>query len=226
MNRRRFVTSALVGLIGASVASPVRAQPRPIAVPLGELAARGELRAVNRAIARLQDGAREGVTLTESPGEGIVFISDIEFSTGTIECDFRGKDLAQRSFIGVAFHGADLGSCDAIYFRPFNFRAADLAARARAVQYHSLPAYTWQRLRAEQPGRYEQPVSPVPDPNAWFRARIVVAASSARVYVADAAEPCLAVNLLNDRRRGSIGLWVGNNSGGDFANLVVTPGAV
>jgi hypothetical protein len=33
------------------------------------------------------------------------------------------------------------------------------------------------------------------------------------------------VNLLNDRKKGLVGLWVGNNSGGDFANFTITPAA-
>jgi hypothetical protein len=28
---------------------------------------------------------------------------------------------------------------------------------------------------------------------------------------------------LNDRKKGLVGLWVGNNSGGDFANLTIIP---
>jgi len=31
------------------------------------------------------------------------------------------------------------------------------------------------------------------------------------------------VNLLNDRKKGLVGLWTGNNSGGDFANLTIIP---
>src|SRR5262245_24095960 len=82
--------------------------------------------------------------------------------------------------------------------------------RSHAVQYHSLPVYTWQKLRTDQPGKYEQAVNPVPDPNAWFHARIVVANPKVSVFVGDAKEPSLVVNMLNDRRKGSIGLWVGN----------------
>jgi hypothetical protein len=33
------------------------------------------------------------------------------------------------------------------------------------------------------------------------------------------------VNLLNDRKKGLAGLWVGNGSGGDFANLTIIPAA-
>jgi hypothetical protein len=61
------------------------------------------------------------------------------------------------------------------------------------------------------------------DANDWFHARIVVAASTAAVFVADANQPSLQINLLNNRRTGLVGLWVGNNSAGDFANLVVVP---
>jgi hypothetical protein len=66
-------------------------------------------------------------------------------------------------------------------------------------------------------------VNPVPDPNGWFHARIVIASPKVSVFVADAKEPSLVVNQLSDRRKGLVGLWVGNNSGGDFANLTIIP---
>ena len=31
------------------------------------------------------------------------------------------------------------------------------------------------------------------------------------------------VNVLSDRKKGLVGLWVGNNSGGDFANFRIVP---
>jgi ssDNA-binding replication factor A large subunit len=70
---------------------------------------------------------------------------------------------------------------------------------------------------------YEQPVKPVPDPNGWFHVRVVVAGSQVRVFVNDATEPSLVVNRLSERTKGLVGLWVGNNSGGDFANLRIRP---
>jgi hypothetical protein len=114
---------------------------------------------------------------------------------------------------------------DAVYFRPFNFKVADPVGRSHSVQYHSLPVYTWQKLRTEEPGKYEHAVDPVPDPNGWFHARVVVAKSQVTVFVNDGAQPCLTVNLLNDRTEGLVGLWVGNNSGGDFANLAINHAA-
>jgi len=55
----------------------------------------------------------------------IVWLKDVNFSTGTIEVDLRGKDIPQRSFLGIAFHGVDTVTYDAIYFRPFNFQSTD-----------------------------------------------------------------------------------------------------
>jgi hypothetical protein len=61
----------------------------------------------------------------------------------------------------------------------------------------------------------------VPDPNGWFHARVVVAGSTVSVFVGDATEPSLVVKALNERTKGLVGLWVGNNSGGDFATLSI-----
>jgi hypothetical protein len=200
-------------------------QAKTITPDLGALADKSSLTLFNRGASYLVDGARTGVRLSEAAGDGVAFLPGIEFANGTIEIDVRGKDVAQQSFLGVAFHGVDGATYDAIYFRPFNFRAPAPVNRSHAVQYHSLPVYTWQKLRTDQPGKYEQAVNPVPDPNAWFRARVVIASPKASVFVGDAKDPCLVVNLLNDRRNGLIGLWVGNNSGGDFANLTIIPSA-
>ena len=123
----------------------------------------------------------------------------------------------------LAFHGVDGTTYDAIYFRPFNFRAEDSARRGHAVQYIAQPIYPWQKLRAEQPGKYERAIDPVPDPNAWFHVRVVVASPKVSVFVDDAKEPSLVVDQLSNRKKGLVGLWVGNNSGGDFANLKIVP---
>src|SRR5207247_4051231 len=135
------------------------------------------------------DVAKGEVRLSESSGEGVAYLQGMEFANGTIEFDVRGKDVQQQSFVGVAFHGVDGTTYDAIYFRPFNFRAEDPARRSHAVQYIAQPTYTWQKLRAEQPGRYERAVDPVPDPNAWFHVRVVVASPKVSVFVDDAKEP-------------------------------------
>lgn len=183
----------------------------------------GGLRVFNRTVGGLTDGARKGVRLTEGAGEGVAYVQGVEFGNGTIELDVRGKDVQQQSFLGVAFHGLDSTTYDAIYFRPFNFRAADSTRHAHAVQYIAHPTYTWQKLRDERPGVYEKAVSPAPDPNGWFHARVVVADSQVSVWVGDATAPSLVVTELSHRGHGMVGLWVGNGSGGDFANLRIVP---
>ena len=182
-----------------------------------------DVQVFNRTVSVLSDGTRKGVRLNEQPGEGVAYLKGIEFSNGTIEFDVRGKDVQGQSFVGVAFHGLDSTTYDAIYLRPFNFRTEDPARHSHAVQYVSQPAYPWQRLRTERPGVFEQPVSPAPDPNAWFHVRVVVASPKVSVFVGDAKQPSLVVTQLSDRAKGLVGLWVGNGSGGDFADLKIIP---
>ena len=211
MNRRCFVISAFAGGFRLS------GQSRTIQLDPAKL------KTFNRTASSLRDGARTGVRLSEAPGDGVAYLQGTEFANGIIELDIRGKDVQQQSFVGVVFHGVDGAAYDAVYFRPFNFRAGDPARRIRAVQYISHPTYTWQKLRAEHPGKYEQAVTPVPDPTGWFHVRVVVASPKVSVFVEDAKEPSLIVSQLSERGKGLIGLWVGNNSGGDFADLRLTP---
>jgi hypothetical protein len=223
MYRRDFVISTFACAVGLSAAPRVLAQKKAVEPDLAALAEGKGLKVINRSLSALSDGARKGVRLSESPGDGFAFLEGIEFADGAIEVDIRGKDVQQQSFVGVAFHGLDEKTYDVIYFRPFNFKAEDPARRLRAVQYTSHPTYTWQKLRTEHPGKYEQPVNPVPDPNGWFHARIVVASPKVSVFVNDAKEPSLVVEQLSDRKKGLIGPWVGNTSGGDFANFKIVP---
>ena len=223
MNRREFVTSTF-GL-AAALHTPLRiaGQTKTIEPGLASLADGKGLNASKRTITRLTEVARNGVRLSEAEGEGPAYLPGIEFGNGTIELDMKGKDVQGGSFLGVAFHGVDGTTYDAIYFRPFNFKTDDQARVLRAVQYISHPAHPWQKLRAEHPGQYEKPVKPVPDPNAWFHARVVVAAPQVSVFVADAKDPCLTIKQLSDRKKGLVGIWVGNTSGGDFANFTIAP---
>ena len=223
MNSRVAVIAALAWAVRLLAASRVVGQQKTIEPDLAALAEGNGLKVFNRSVSSLNDGARKGVRLSENPAEGVAYLRGIEFTNGTIEFDVRGKDVQQQSFVGVAFHGVDGTTYDAIYFRPFNFRAVDPARRIHAVQYISHPTYTWQKLRTEQLGKFEQAVNPVPDPNAWFHVRVVVASPRVSVFVGDAKEPSLVVDQLSDRKKGLIGLWVGNTSGGDFANFRIIP---
>jgi Domain of Unknown Function (DUF1080) len=223
MKRRSFVISLAASATGLFTDSVLAGQKKIISPDLAGLADGKGLKIFNRGVSSLKEGAKKGVRLTESSGEGIAYLQGVEFGNGVIEFDVRGKDVQQQSFVGIAFHGVDGTTYDAIYFRPFNFRTEDQARRVRAVQYISHPTYTWQKLRGEHPGRYEQPVNPAPDPNAWFHARVIVAGPKVSVFVNNTKEPSLVVDQLSDRKKGLVGVWVGNGSGGDFANLTLVP---
>src|SRR5438874_6714818 len=220
---RRPLVSAVFAAAGLFTASRVSGQQRTLEPDLAKLADGKGLEVFHRTASSFSDGARTGLRLSENAGDGVAYLQGIEFSNGTIELDVRGKDVQQQSFVGVAFHGVDGTTYDAIYFRPFNFRAEDPARRGHAVQYIAQPIYPWQKLRAEQPGKYERAIDPVPDPNAWFHVRVVVTSPKVSVFVDDAKEPSLVIDQLSNRKKGLVGLWVGNNSGGDFANVKIVP---
>ncbi len=51
----------------------------------------------------------------------------------------------------------------------------------------------------------------------------LVGGGRVQIYVGPVNEATLDVRKLGQLYSGQVGLWVGNESGGDFANLVVTP---
>jgi hypothetical protein len=178
---------------------------------------------VNRRVAVAEEEGVAVVTLDSRPGSGVAWLEGVEFGDGTIELRMRGRNVTQRSFLGVAIRGSDDEAYDAVYFRPFNFLADNTSSRDHGVQYVSHPTHTWARLRQEYPGVFESIVKDPPNPDAFFKATIVVQNSEIRVFVNDAKTPCLVVRELSNRSGGKIGLWVGNNSDGQFADLVIRP---
>jgi hypothetical protein len=179
-------------------------------------------RASNRAATIVEEAGRRIVRVDARLGDGVIWQEGAELRNGTIEVDIRGANRPGESFVGITFHGANDTTYEGVYFRPFNFRA-EPPGRDRAVQYISHPEYPWARLREEHPGQYERAVSPVPDPDGWFHARVVVSDRTVRVFVNEASAPTMTVDTLTPSRGGMVGLWVGNGSSGDFANLRVTP---
>lgn len=220
---RKHIALLIGCLLGAAALGS--AVPAPQAQDLAKAVAGDGWRLVNRAATAIEDGARKGVRLDERAGNGIAWMEAIQPAEVMIELDMRGKDVPQRSFVGVAFNGVDDETWDTVYFRPFNFNSPNPDNAAHSVQYVSHPTFTWQKLRAERPNQFEQPVRPLPDPNGWFHARVIITADRVRVYVDGAAEPCLDVEKLGNRVPGLVGLFVGNGSGGDFANLRIAPPA-
>jgi hypothetical protein len=152
--------------------------------------------------------------------KGIVWLKDISFKDGQIDVDLRGKNVLQQSFLGIAFHGKDTGRYEVVYFRPFNFGSVDTLRRKHAVQYMSMPDHPWYQLRKDQPLAYESAVQPVPGPEEWFHATIVIRDGWVMVYVNHAQAPSLKIKELGNYRNGKIGLWT-DGLPGEFANLAL-----
>ena len=90
------------------------------------------------------------------------------------------------------------------------------------MQYIASPDYDWPRLRKEFPEEFENPVDSSVVPTDWVPLKVVVKGQTIQVYVGSPQSPALEVRKLGQHDRGTIGLWTGNNSDGDFANLRVT----
>jgi hypothetical protein len=195
------------------------------------LAATAAVQAVDFSAAKLRPANREfsalpergGVHVSAKDGPGVVWIDGTDFAEGTIEVDVRGKDVLQQSFVGVAFHRQDDQTYESVYLRPFNFQATDPARHNHAVQYMQVPAFDWPVLREKFPEEFERPVVASVKPADWVPLKIVVRGGRVQVFAGAVTTPTLDARKLGQLDRGQVGLWVGNNSDGDFANLRITP---
>jgi hypothetical protein len=217
------VTAAIVGtvLVIHSGAQGGATQTIDLAAQLKA----GKLRTVNREVTPSADkpGA---VHLSEKDGNGVAWVEGTDFTLGTIEIDIKGRDVMQRSFVGVAFHRKDDNSYDCVYLRPFNFRSTDPVRKPHAVQYIALPDYDWPRLRKEFPEEFENPVDQSIEPTGWVPVKVVVKEKAIDIFVGGASAsstPALEVRRLGTNDRGAVGVWAGNGSDGDYANLRITP---
>jgi Domain of Unknown Function (DUF1080) len=174
-----------------------------------------------RTLESVVDGDRKAVKFNAAKGQGLYVLNDFEFKEGSIEFDVKGKNVDGRSFVGVAFHVQNDSTYDGIYLRPFNFVNVDTIRRWRAVQYIAHPKFPWFKLREAFPGKYENKVKPVPNPDEWFHVKVTVAGKNVQVFVNGAKEACLSVEKLSAYQSGKIGLWVGEGSDGSFANLSI-----
>src|SRR5262249_12861633 len=104
---------------------------------------------------------RPALNVKSKKDDTVILLDRIEFMNGVIEFAAFGQSGPPGSnFLGVAFRVVDAKTHDAVYFRPFNFRAEEAERKAHAVQYVSHPKYRWQVLRKDKPGQYEKPIVP------------------------------------------------------------------
>ena len=123
---RRTVNLALaVSALIAFLAAPAFSQAlKPIRPDLAQLADGRGAQLFNRSLTVEKEGGRAVARLDGRAGDGGALIDLVQVGDGVIEVDLRGKDVAQQSFLGIAFHIVDWTTYEAVYFRPFNFRAA------------------------------------------------------------------------------------------------------
>lgn len=190
-------------------------------IELANLYKKGKLKSVNREIKIVSGDSGAYLKIFENKKEGIVWLPVKDFKNGTIEIEMRGKDVFQRSFIGIAFHGDNDINYDAVYCRPFNFFAKDSVRRIHAVQYISHPDFTWEKLRKERNAVFEKEIINPPNPNDWFIMKLVIDSTTVKVYINNADQPSLIVEKLNNRTSGKIGLFTADSSGGDFKTIKI-----
>src|SRR5206468_10081651 len=99
---------------------------------------------VNREIDVSSNGEGKTIVhLNTKPNDGVAWIKNVTFAKGIIGFDVKGKNILQQSFVGVAFHGINDSTFDAVYFRPFNFTANDTIRCNHSVHYISIHKYDY-----------------------------------------------------------------------------------
>jgi len=217
MKKSYFILVGFLFILNTSAFSQ-----NPIVLDLHDEFKNKKVEVYNRELTLLNEASYKGISLSKAYGEGVAWLKGIEFSNGTIEFDVRGEDLKQHSFVGIAFHGQNDSTFDAVYLRPFQFKAEDTVLRNRSIQYISLPDFTWRKLREKSPYIYEDDIVPTPEPNAWVRMRIVIKDTTVSIYINGNKQPSMVVEKVTSVRAGSIGFYVADTSGGDFANITIT----
>lgn len=191
-------------------------------IKLADLYKKEKIEAVNRSIRIISNDTGAYMNISESKKEGIVWLPSTKFKTGTIEIKMRGKNVYQRSFIGLAFHGLDNTNYEAVYCRPFNFFSTDSVRRIHSVQYISHPNFTWEKLRKERNSEFEKGISNPPNPDGWFTMKLSIDNTTVKAYINDSAEPSLIVKTLSKHGSGKIGLFTADSSGGDFDWIIIS----
>ena len=188
---------------------------------LADLFKKGKIVAINREVKSVTENGKNFIQLADNKQEGLVWLPTKGFKNGKITVKMRGKDVLQRSFVGIAFHGLNDTTYDAVYCRPFNFFAKDSVRKIHAIQYISHPNFTWKKLRDERNGVFEKEIINPPNPNDWFSMTIIVDKKTVKAFINQDAKPSLMVEKLTELDNGKLGIFMGDGSGGDFEQIMI-----
>jgi hypothetical protein len=167
-----------------------------------------------------------------APGDGdevnrIAVVKGISLQDGAIEINLSGDTVPDapqnlRGFVGIAFRvSSDASRFECFYLRPKNGRSEDQLQRNHSVQYISVPGFQWNKLRSEQPGKYESYVDLIP--GKWTNIRIQIEGTSARLFVNGVQQPTLIVqDLKQPVEKGGIAFWIGPGTIAHFTELNVS----
>ena len=108
--RLTFSAAILICSPGAGMAQA----PNAIIPDLARLADGKGAQVFNRALTVAGEDGRTVARLDARTGDGGVVLEGIQIGEGVIEVDLRGKDVAQQSFLGIAFHVVDWTALDAV----------------------------------------------------------------------------------------------------------------
>lgn len=229
----QFVTRSIAVLVGVGIVQSASGQ----AVQQGRQVIQPDSarfsQVLNGRVSVVDYRGRRAVKLTPSRDASataedmLAILGGKDFKDGTIDVDVAGAPLpgaseGARGFIGLAFRSGDHGEWSEIfYLRPTNGRADDQLRRNQSVQYVSHPDWTWHRLRDESPGVYESYADL--EPGVWTHMKIVVAGKTARLYVNNAARPCLVVNdLKHGDGGGRVAFWAQFETDAYFGSLSIS----
>lgn len=168
-------------------------------------------------------------TVKDADEPTFVKINNTKFKNGSIEVEILSRLLptaapTDRGFIGLAFRIDDMNSkFESIYIRPANGRAEDQVRRNHSIQYFSYPNFKYDRLRKEDPEKYESYADM--DMNVWITIKIEVNGSQAKLFLNKNKSPSLIVNDLKHGpdAEGAVGLFVDVGTDGYFRNLKINP---
>ncbi len=177
-----------------------------VVLDLAELHRDGKLRIQNRGVITENQNNKSYIKISGGVYAGVVWLPIQNFKNGKIEIVARGKDLAQGSFYGIAFHAQNDSTYDDVYCRPFNFRATDSLRKIHAIQYVAYPKYDWPLLRREFNGVYEKGIENPPNAEDWVTLSIWISDDEVKAFINYATKPALVVKKLNTNKSGYIGL--------------------
>jgi hypothetical protein len=176
---------------------------------------------------------RSAMRITDATGNGgddvsrIAIVKGTSLENGSVEVSLSGDTAPDappqlRGFVGIAFRVSTGGShYECFYLRPKNGRSEDQLQRNHSVQYISVPGSPWEKLRAENPGKYESYADLVP--GAWTKVKIQFAGTDAQLYVNGSEQPVLVVHdLKQPAEAGAIALWVGPGTIAHFSGISIS----